>query len=399
MSEILAANEGEHGDGTLLRGPFVSLAVAALAFYIAGGVILPITPTFVETRLGGGAFEVGIVFASYSIASLLLRPLVGWSSDRFGRRPLLIAGAVLTVAGMLLHLVAVNVAILVAARSLLGAGEGFFLVAALAAASDLAPPNRRGEALSFLSLSLYLGVAIGPLIGEAVLERAGYDAVWLVTAAIAGLAVVLSLRTPETAPAVLAGGADRQRPPLIHPAGLFPGLLALLGMWGMAGFFTFLPSHARAVGLAAASPALVVYAVTVVVLRIVGARVPDRYGSSRVAMVALALSAVGLAIIGLVPTPAGLLAGTFVFATGIAFTAPAIISMAVSRVPPEERGSVVGTTAVFLDLAFGVAPVVLGVMAVGTGAEATFLLSAAVAAAGCAILVGREVAVRRPVET
>jgi hypothetical protein len=68
-------------------------------------------------------------------------------------------------------------------------------------------------------------------------------------------------------------------------------------------------------------------------------------------------------------------------------------------VPPEERGSVVGTTAVFLDLAFGVAPVVLGVMAVGTGAEATFLLSAAVAAAGCAILVGREVAVRRPVET
>jgi hypothetical protein len=46
-----------------------------------------------------------------------------------------------------------------------------------------------------------------------------------------------------------------------------------------------------------------------------------------------------------------------------------------------------------------VAPVVLGVMAVGTGAEATFLLSAAVAAAGCAILVGREVAVRHPVET
>jgi len=160
LSEVLAANEGEDGDGALLRGPFVSLAVAALAFYIAGGVILPITPTFVETRLGGGAFEVGIVFASYSIASLLLRPLVGWSSDRFGRRPLLIAGAVLTVAGMLLHLVAVNVAILVAARSLLGAGEGFFLVAALAAASDLAPPTRRREALSFLSLSLYLGVAI-----------------------------------------------------------------------------------------------------------------------------------------------------------------------------------------------------------------------------------------------
>jgi MFS family permease len=114
----------------LVTGGFVVLAAAALAFYIAGGILLPITPQFVETRLGGGTFEVGIVFASYSIASLLLRPIVGWSSDRFGRRPLLVGGAVLTVVGMLLHLVAVNVAVLVAARSLLGAGEGFFLVAA-----------------------------------------------------------------------------------------------------------------------------------------------------------------------------------------------------------------------------------------------------------------------------
>ena len=83
------------------------------------------------------------------------------------------------------------------ARALLGAGEGFFLVAALAAASDLAPPDRRGEALSFLSLSLYLGIAIGPLIGEAVLGDGDFALVWLVTAAIAGVAVVLVVPDPR----------------------------------------------------------------------------------------------------------------------------------------------------------------------------------------------------------
>ena len=92
----------------------------------------------------------------------------------------------LTVAGMLLHLVAGDLGVLVLARSLLGAGEGFFLVAALAAASDLAPPDRRGEALSFLSLSLYLGIAIGPLIGEAVLGDGDFALVWLVTAGYRG---------------------------------------------------------------------------------------------------------------------------------------------------------------------------------------------------------------------
>lgn len=374
----------------LIGGPFVSLAAAALAFYIAGGVILPVTPPFVETRLGGGQFEVGIVVASYAIASLLLRPLVGWSSDRFGRRPLLIGGAVLTVAGMLLHLVAVNATILVLARALLGAGEGFFLVAALAAASDLAPPSRRGEALSFLSLSLYLGVAIGPLIGEIVLDRSSYEAVWLVTAAIAALAVVLSFLVPETAPAAL-DRSRQARPPLIHPAGLFPGFIVLAGIWGMAGFFTFLPGHARAVGLGGASLPLIVYAAVVIVLRVIGARIPDRYGAGRVGAVALALSATGLIVIGIAPGAAGLLMGTAIFASGIAFTMPALISLAVSRVPPEERGTVVGTTAVFLDVAFGIAPVVLGAVAVSTGAAATFVISGVIAAIGSLVLI-----VRRP---
>ena len=389
----MTSSRGTAASGSrLVGGPFLSLAAAALAFYVAGGIILPVTPSFVETRLSGSAFEVGLVFASYAIASLALRPIVGWSSDRFGRRPLLVGGAVLTVAGMLLHLFAADIAVLVTARSLLGAGEGFFLVAALAAASDLAPPERRGEALSFLSLSLYLGVAIGPLIGEAVLGAGGYDQVWLVTAGIALIAVVLAFLTPETAPAIVRGG-PRARPPLIHPAGLFPGLIVLAGMWGMAGFFTFLPSHARSVGLSGASLPLVVYAATVIVLRIVGARIPDRYGSGRVASVALALSAMGLAVMGLIPTTGGLLAGTLVFAAGIAFTMPAVVSLAVSRVPPDERGAVVGTTAVFLDVAFGVAPLVLGALAVESGAAPTFLVSAVVAAAGSLILVVRRDAI------
>jgi len=390
-------NEADEGGQRLVTWSFVSLSAAALAFYIAAGILLPITPRFVEERLGGGTLEVGVVFASFAIASLLLRPIVGWSSDRFGRRPLLVGGAALTVVGLILHLVATDTAVLVAARSLLGAGEAFFLVAALAAASDLAPPARRGEALSFLSLSLYLGIAIGPLIGEAVLGDGAFTAVWLVTAGIAGVALGLSILVPETAPLAVAHSAPRGRTPLIHPAGLFPGLIILAGMWGMAGFFAFLPRHVTSIGMTGASLPLLVYALVVVGLRIVGARVPDRYGSARVGSVALGLSAAGLAVMGLVPTPTGLLVGTAVFAAGVAFIMPAIVSLAVSRVPPEERGTVVGTTTVFLDLAFGVAPVALGIVAASAGVGPAFVLSAAVAAAGSAVLIARRASLDRPV--
>ena len=61
---------------------------------------------------------------------------------------------------------------------MLGAGEGFFFVSALAAASDLAPDERRGEAISFLSLSLYLGIAIGPPVAEVLFVAGSYALVW-----------------------------------------------------------------------------------------------------------------------------------------------------------------------------------------------------------------------------
>jgi hypothetical protein len=68
----------------------------------------------------------------------------------------------------------------------------------------------------------------------------------------------------------------------------------------------------------------------------------------------------------------------------------------VSRVPPEERGTVVGTTTVFLDIAFGIAPVVLGLIAAEAGIGPTFLLSAAIAASASAVLVGRRASLDHP---
>jgi MFS family permease len=369
----------------LVTGPFVALAVATLAFFIAGGIVLPIAPVFARDVLGADGRGVGVAIASFSIAALVMRPVVGWATDRFGRRPLLVGGALLNVAALALHLVASDLALFIAARSLLGVAEGFFLVAAISAGSDLAPEERRGEALSFLSLSLYLGVAIGPPIAEVVLSAASFAGVWLTAVVVAIVAVGLAWSTPETAP---VADAAVVRPPrrLIHPAGLFPGLIILLGLWGMAGYLTYLPLYARDVGLGGAGVPLVLYALIVVGLRIVGARIPDRFGAARVSGAALAISAVGLAIIGLAPSPAGLIVGTAAFATGVAFTMPALLALAVSRVPATERGTVVGTTTVFLDLAFGIAPVGLGVVADLRGYGPTFLVSAALAAIGSTLL-------------
>ena len=130
----------------LLTPAFGALFAAALVFFTAGSTVLPVASRFAAGPLGADATGVGIAIGAFAIAALVLRPVVGWASDRFGRRPLLVGGGLMTVAALGLHLFVTTLPLFIVARSLLGIAEAFFFVAAVAAVSDLAPPERRGVA-------------------------------------------------------------------------------------------------------------------------------------------------------------------------------------------------------------------------------------------------------------
>jgi MFS family permease len=373
----------------LFTPAFAALFAAGLAFFTAGGTVLPVASRFAAGPLGADATGVGISIGAFAIAALVLRPVVGWASDRFGRRPLLVFGGVLTIVALLFHLVVTTLPLFVVARSLLGIAEAFFFVAVIAAVSDLAPPERRGEAINIGSLAVYLGLAIGPFVGETILALGGFNVVWLVAAGMAGIATALTLLVPETAPGALRQRATGERPPrtpLIHPAGFLPGFLIMTGTWGMAAYFAFLPLYTTQLGIGGAGPALALYALIVVTLRIVFAKLPDQIGASRLSAVALVGSALGLGVLGIVASPTGVYLGTAIFATGIAFLFPALLALAVARVDENERGTVVGTTTAFVDLSFGLSPAILGLAVGAIGFGGIFVVSAIVAFGGSLLL-------------
>jgi MFS family permease len=374
----------------LFTRSFAELSAAVLVFFISGGLFLPTIPRFTVGPLGEDEVMLGVVLGSFSLTSLLFRPFAGRLADRRGRRIVLLAGAVITAAASFGHLLATDVVVLVGMRLVLGAGEALFFVAALAAATDLAPEDRRGEAISIMSLSLYLGVAIGPLLGEVLLGAAGYAGVWIGAGVIAAASVVLSFLAPETLPPA-ARTIHHAGSPLLHPRGIEPGLLILCGVWGMGGYFAFVPLLGDRLGLDGVGPYLAAFAIVVVLLRTAGATLPDRIGADRLSGAAMLITATGLTILGLAPTAIGIGLGTVVFATGVAFTFPAIMAMAVIGIPAAERGSVVGTAGLFTDVAFGLSPAVLGLLARFTDYPATFVVSGVIAAFGAAWLL-----IRRP---
>ena len=384
----------------LFGRPFVLLWIAAFSFFTAGNTVLPVSSRFAAGPLGADSAGVGLAIGVFSVAALVLRPVVGWASDRFGRRPLLILGGSLTVAALALHLVVTSLPMFVVARSVFGIGDAFFFVSAVAAISDLAPPERRGEAINVGSLAVYLGLAFGPFLGETILAARDYTSVWIAAGVMAAATTVISLFVPETAPVALRPkdpDGKPQRSPLIHPAGLLPGSLLLAGTWGMAGFLAFVPLYLGTVGMGAAGPVLAEYALIVVSLRIIFVRLPDQIGAVPLSAFALIGSAVGMTILGIVRDPVGVYLGTAVFASGIAFLFPALLAVAVSRVDENERGSVVGTTTAFVDLSFGISPAVLGFLAGSIGLGGAWIVSAVIAALGaCVLAVRRDSLVHRP---
>jgi predicted MFS family arabinose efflux permease len=384
MIRTVAARRSAPTRPALLTPAFVAVTLASLAYFTGDGVLLPAGPRNVQGPLAAGDVAVGLVVGAFSLSAFFLRPWAGGLGDRWGRRPLMLLGAGVFTVSVLGYGTASSPEALAGLRLLTGAGEAFFFVGALTAVADLAPPQRRGEAMSLASLSLYVGIGMGPLLGELAIERFGFVAAWTLAAAAGLAAVVVALRVPDTRPAdhgpVAGGAASRHR--LIHRAGLLPGLVLLTSILGMAGFLTFIPLYALDVGMDGSRVVLLLFAAIVVGIRSLGARIPDRLGAARATRVAMALSAAGLAVVGAWRTPAGLVTGTAIFATGIALLTPAVMTLAVQGVAPQERGAVIGTTSSFLDLALGLGPATLGLVAAAVGRPGTFLVGAGVAAAG-----------------
>lgn len=363
----------------LLTPAFVALTIAELAYFTAEGVSIPVTPLFAAGPLGAEAAGVGLAVGAFAISALVLRPWTGRLADTRGRRPLLIGGALLYALVMAAHLLAPDLPTLVALRLALGVAEACFFVAAVAAVADLAPPGRTGEAVSLNSLALYLGIAIGPFIGEQLLSSGGFTAAWLGGAGLALAAALIATRVPETArPSDQPPG----RPVLIHRQAVGPGLGLLCGIGGMAGFLAFVALYAQDLGMGGAGLPLLMLGGTVIGCRIVFRRLPDRVPPFRLGAVALGLTAVGLAVASLVQSIPGLIVGTAILGVGVAFTTPAFFAAIVARVRPSERGAAMGTASAFLDIAFGGGPMLLGLVAGLGGVPLAFGVAAVVAAVG-----------------
>src|SRR5438067_1483693 len=321
----------------LLTGRFLLTTLSTFCYFTALAMLVPTIPRYVTDELHGGGVQIGLAVGAFAFAAGALRPWAGRLGDERGRRLIVVGGSGLFAITVLGYTLASSLVLLVLARAVGGIGEAGMWVGSATTSQDLAPPDRRAEAASYYSVALYGGMAIGPPLGESLVNSTGFHTLWVTASCVALVACLLGLQTPSRV------GPPPERGPLLQRNALRPGMVLLLGMIPFLGFSAYLPVYAKHIGMKHIGPVFGLYAVVVLCIRIFGARIPDRVALKPLATIALVSSTTAAIVLVLWAKPGGVWVAAAIFAVGGALLFPALFAYVIGGVSDSERSRAVGT--------------------------------------------------------
>jgi MFS family permease len=370
--------------------PIRRLWAAVLCGYLALGATLQELPGYLIGRFGSGPALAGLAVGLAFAATALVRPFAGAAGDAGRSRPVVMAGAGLTVLAGLGHLFAPGVGVLLVARLVMGAGEAALFSAALPWVLAGTPAGRGGRVAGWFGLSMWGGLALGPLLAVLAHRWGGSAAVWWLVAALPVVSGVLVASTrPPVRPAHPAArpahraGLRGWRELVPRGAGL-PGLCLGLAAYGYGTLTALLVLYLGGQGIGGESVALTVYAAAFLLTRAAGSPLIDRYGGARVLRVVLCVEIVGLALLAAVPAESVALTGTALAGVGVGLVYPSAAAMTLHRAA-RSPGLAVGVMTSLWDLGILVAGPLGGLLAAHLGYRAAFAVAAGAGALALAV--------------
>lgn len=373
---------------------FLLVMGATLAYYVCVGVLIPVLPVFVENGMGSGEAMVGATAVAFSVAAVAARPGITWIGNRFGRRSMMVWGSSLSVVAGLGHLLVTEPWQLLPLRAVMGIGEAGLFVGASTVVVELSPDSRRAEAASYLSLSVFGGLAVGPIIGELVmgdvaksargLDVGRFDAVFWLMTIFAAVAAVVSLSAPRWVGS--RPDIGKHKVSWMQREAVIPGMILAGGIVSWTAFSSFVPGFAKQLGLGGSAAFFTLYSILCLVIRLVGARWPERIGLKRTVMFALVCLTLGTGVVALLASEAGIWVGTVLMGFGMSFLYPSLLAMSVQRVDDMRRVAVVASFTAFFEIGSAVGGLSLGIIGQALGKRSTFVGGAAFAAAGLMLL-------------
>lgn len=353
------------------------ITVAVFLGFLTIGMQMPVLPLHLHETLGMGTLIIGLVIGLQFVVALLSRPWAGNLADLHGAKRAVIIGCLLAASSGLVYLAslllistpATSVWILVLGRVLLALGESLIATGALGWSLGLVGPQNAGKVMVWVGIAIYGAYALGAPFGVAVNARWGFAGIAAAVMAIPFLALGAVARVRAVAPS-----ATRRTPfYTVLGAVLWPGMGLALSSVGFGLIAAFIALLFAAKNWGNASLAFTAFGLAFISARILFGHLPDKLGGAKVALVSVAVEAVGQLFIWGADTTSMAYAGAALTGFGYSLAYPGFGVEAVRRAPPQTRSLTMGAYVAFMDIALGLTSPLAGALAGAHGIGSVYL--------------------------
>jgi MFS family permease len=347
-------------DSPLYTSDFNLTVLANFANSFGMQMLVATLPVYVIS-LGGSQTDAGLVSGALAFTALLFRPLMGWLTDSWRRRPLVLIGTSCYGFASLIYLLTYSIPLLLWGRFVHGFGLSCYTTASTAYIADIAPLQRRAEAVGVFAAAQAMGLIIGPAIGFMIVGMNGFHRLFYFSGGLAFTAFFISIfakerREPEEIKkrnwSIRTGILTKEALPLTWMA-------LCMGM-GFGAVNSFIAIFARSRGFHNPGFYFMIQALALLISRIFTGRLADRYGRHTAIIPGFILGALALALLPFANSLSAFVLSASLFGFGFGAAQPATLALLIDSVQPEQRGFASSTYYMGFDGGISIGSILLG---------------------------------------
>ena len=335
---------------------FWLLCASNFFFSASFQMLLPELPDYL-TSMGGADYK-GYILFLFTLTAGVSRPFSGKLTDTIGRVPIMIFGSLVCVVCSALYPFLTTIFGFLLLRLVHGFSTGFKPTATAAYVADVVTLNRRGEAMSVLGISSSVGMSISPVIGSAVTEEFGINAMFGLSSFFALLSVVILVRNMKETlpnPQVFSPKLLKiNRFEVFEPKAMPTFIVQFLVSFASGTVLTLIPDFSKHLGITNKGLFFGIYTLSSLVIRLVAGKTSDKYGRVTVLMWSSLAMVFSMLLIAQATTPILFWTAAVIYGISWGMNTPTLQAWAVDLSPPEARGRGLATMFIALEAGIGI---------------------------------------------
>jgi MFS family permease len=333
---------------------FALLSASSFLFFLSFNMMIPELPAFLA-KLGGADYK-GLIISLFTLVAGISRPFSGKLADKIGRLPVMVFGVLVCVVCSALYPMLTSIYAFFLLRLVHGFSTGFTPTGTSAYIADIVPDTRRGEAIGMHSLMASVGNALAPVLGSAIANTYGLEAMFYASSALALVSALLFYNLKET-----LAQKERfriqllriNRADILEPKVLPAFTVMILIEVAYGAVLTIVPDQSVDLGMSNKGLYFACMTTSSLLMRFLAGKASDKYGRVIILKISALLIMVAMVATGLAQNATQLLLAGALYGIGLGMGMPTTFAWTIDLADKANTGRAVATTFIALELGIG----------------------------------------------